>query len=293
MPDLRLRMPAHAASFSRNDRFVYCRDHESRLRAWSLCQGRVVVVAPDRGAARSSVASPSEAPLLPSCGETGGPLGGLSEDVAAVRAVLTASDEPTVVVAHSYGGIVAAEAAAGWPCTICCWCPATCRKSGRASRRSAARRPPRSSTSIPTAGRSPSARTPWRRRSCRTAMPEIQRQAAEKTARQSLAVLQAPVRSAAWQHVAEHLPRLRRGPRHARRAPAPVRRAGRHGRRARRRPPPVPVAAGRGPRPGAQLVSPRPMVAIGGAPCPGSTRACGVNPNRSYSATGPPSQTSR
>ena len=41
----------------------------------------------------------------------GGP--GLSEDVAAVREVLTASDEPTVVVAHSYGGIVTAEAAAG------------------------------------------------------------------------------------------------------------------------------------------------------------------------------------
>src|SRR3954447_2212563 len=59
----------------------------------------------------------SEAPALPSCGETGlspgarGP--GLAEDVAAVRRVLTASDEPTVVVAHSYGGIVTAEAAAG------------------------------------------------------------------------------------------------------------------------------------------------------------------------------------
>ena len=59
----------------------------------------------------------SKAPALPSCGETGewpgaaGP--GLAEDPAAVRQVLTASDEPTVVVAHSYGGIVTAEAAAG------------------------------------------------------------------------------------------------------------------------------------------------------------------------------------
>src|SRR5262249_31402710 len=59
----------------------------------------------------------SETPALPSCGETGerpgagGP--GLAEDVAAVRAVLTASDEPAVVVAHSYSGIVVAEAAAG------------------------------------------------------------------------------------------------------------------------------------------------------------------------------------
>jgi len=59
----------------------------------------------------------SAAPALPSCGETGEPANaggpGLAEDVAAVREVLTSSDEPTVVVAHSYGGIVTAEAAAG------------------------------------------------------------------------------------------------------------------------------------------------------------------------------------
>jgi pimeloyl-ACP methyl ester carboxylesterase len=60
---------------------------------------------------------PSVAPALPSCGETGLPGGtdgpGLPEDVAAVREVLQDSDEPTIVVAHSYGGIVTAEAAAG------------------------------------------------------------------------------------------------------------------------------------------------------------------------------------
>jgi pimeloyl-ACP methyl ester carboxylesterase len=59
----------------------------------------------------------SVAPLLPSCGETGDAVGadgpGLDDDVAAVRRVLQQGDEPTVVVAHSYGGIVAAEAAAG------------------------------------------------------------------------------------------------------------------------------------------------------------------------------------
>ncbi|MEU7159656.1 alpha/beta hydrolase [Streptomyces chrestomyceticus] len=59
----------------------------------------------------------SVAPALPSCGEAGLPAGaggpGLSEDVAAVRQALQDSDEPTVVVAHSYGGIVTAEAAAG------------------------------------------------------------------------------------------------------------------------------------------------------------------------------------
>ncbi|HEY3737217.1 MAG TPA: alpha/beta hydrolase [Jatrophihabitans sp.] len=38
---------------------------------------------------------------------------GLAEDVATVRQVLQDSEEPTVVVAHSYGGIVTAEAAAG------------------------------------------------------------------------------------------------------------------------------------------------------------------------------------
>ena len=59
---------------------------------------------------------PSVAPALPSCGElgvasgVGGP--GLPDDVAAVRQVLRDSDEPTIVVAHSYGGIVTAEAAA-------------------------------------------------------------------------------------------------------------------------------------------------------------------------------------
>ncbi len=61
----------------------------------------------------------SVAPALPSCGETGRPAGaagaGLPEDVAAVRQVLLAGDEPTVVVAHSYGGMVTAEAAAGVP----------------------------------------------------------------------------------------------------------------------------------------------------------------------------------
>jgi pimeloyl-ACP methyl ester carboxylesterase len=59
----------------------------------------------------------SVSPALPSCGEAGLPAGtggpGLTEDVAAVRQVLWDGDEPTVVVAHSYGGIVTAEAAAG------------------------------------------------------------------------------------------------------------------------------------------------------------------------------------
>lgn len=59
----------------------------------------------------------SVTPSLPSCGEGGVPGGtdgpGLIDDVASVREELLASDEPTVVVGHSYGGIVIAEAAAG------------------------------------------------------------------------------------------------------------------------------------------------------------------------------------
>src|ERR1700753_3296058 len=59
----------------------------------------------------------SVAPPLPSCGETGtspGPDGpGLGEDVAEVGRVLRDSAEPTVLVVHSYGGIVGAQAAVG------------------------------------------------------------------------------------------------------------------------------------------------------------------------------------
>jgi pimeloyl-ACP methyl ester carboxylesterase len=55
-------------------------------------------------------------PKPPSCGEAGWAAGadgpGLAADVASVREVLQ-DDEPTIVVAHSYGGIVTAEAGAG------------------------------------------------------------------------------------------------------------------------------------------------------------------------------------
>ena len=59
----------------------------------------------------------SVTPALPSCGEAGVAAGaggpGLPEDVEAVRKVLQQDQDPTVVVGHSYGGIVIAEAAAG------------------------------------------------------------------------------------------------------------------------------------------------------------------------------------
>jgi pimeloyl-ACP methyl ester carboxylesterase len=74
---------------------------------WWHCTGALLL---ERGVS-------SVTPALPSCGEAGVPVGfdgpGLAEDVAAVRLMLEDADEPTIVVAHSYGGIVTAEAAAG------------------------------------------------------------------------------------------------------------------------------------------------------------------------------------
>jgi pimeloyl-ACP methyl ester carboxylesterase len=60
----------------------------------------------------------SSAAKLPSCGEsTAEPVGwhgpGFDEDVAALQRLLDGVSEPTVVVAHSYGGIVTAQAAVG------------------------------------------------------------------------------------------------------------------------------------------------------------------------------------
>ncbi len=148
----------------------------------------------------------SVAPALPSCGEGGttpsaaGP--GLADDVAAVRAVLTAGDEPTVVVAHSYGGIVTAEAAAGV---------------------AAVRHLLLVSSYLPEPGESLSSFGPPEPAPFLEVDPErgtftvradalagtflqdcdaeLQQAATTKRAWQSLAVLEAPVRSAAWQTV--------------------------------------------------------------------------------------------
>jgi pimeloyl-ACP methyl ester carboxylesterase len=117
---------AHEAIFSRNGRYVYClfgddcSNEEVDMRVvfvHGACVQdgpwwwhRAAAVLDARGVA-------SAAPALPSCGETGVRAGtggpGLDDDVAAVRVELQRTDEPTVIVAHSYGGIVVAEAAAG------------------------------------------------------------------------------------------------------------------------------------------------------------------------------------
>ncbi len=148
----------------------------------------------------------SEAPALPSCGETGEATGaqgpGLVEDVAAVREVLTASDEPTVVVAHSYGGIVTAEAAAGVDAVRHLVLVSSYLPEVGESLSSFGGEEPAPFLDIDPEGGTftvrPDALAETFLQDCG---PEIQRQATDKTARQSLAVLEQPVRSAAWQHV--------------------------------------------------------------------------------------------
>ena len=154
--------------------------------------------------AEQSVAS--EAPLLPSCGETSEATGahgpGLAQDVAAVREVLTASGEPTVVVAHSYGGIVTAEAAAGAESVrhlllVSSYLPEV----GQSLSTFGGEEPAPFLEIDPESGTftvRPDALAETFLHDCD---PEIQRQATSKTSRQSLAVLEQPVQSAAWQQV--------------------------------------------------------------------------------------------
>jgi pimeloyl-ACP methyl ester carboxylesterase len=149
----------------------------------------------------------SAAPALPSCGETGkapeaeGP--GLAEDVAAVREVLAASDQPTVVVAHSYGGIVTAEAAAGVDAVrhllfVSSYLPEV----GQSLSSFGGEEPAPFLEIDPEGGTftvRPEALTETFLQDCD---PEIQQQALDKTARQSLAILEQPVGAAAWRQLA-------------------------------------------------------------------------------------------
>jgi pimeloyl-ACP methyl ester carboxylesterase len=149
----------------------------------------------------------SEAPALPSCGETGEPTGmagpGLTEDVVAVRRALTASDESAVVVAHSYGGIVTAEAAAGVETVrhlllVSSYLPEV----GQSLSSFGGEEPAPFLDVDPDAGTFTVRADTLAETFLHDCEPEVQRQATDKTARQSLAVLAQPVRAAAWQHVA-------------------------------------------------------------------------------------------
>jgi pimeloyl-ACP methyl ester carboxylesterase len=154
----------------------------------------------DRGVA-------SDAPALPSCGETGETPGiagpGLSEDVASVRQTLTASDEPTVVVASSYGGIVTAEAAAGVRAVrhlllVSSYLPEV----GESLSSFGGEEPAPFLHVDPEAGTFTVRPDLVAETFLQDCDPEIQRQALDKAARQSLAVLAQPVRAAAWRQVA-------------------------------------------------------------------------------------------
>jgi len=148
----------------------------------------------------------SHAPALPSCGETGARPGaggpGLAEDVAAVRHVLTASDEPTVVVAHSYGGIVTAEAAADVAAVRHLLLVSSYLPEPGGSLSSFGDEEPAPFLDIDLDGGTftvrPESLAETFLQDCDA---QIQRDAKSRTARQSLAVLEQPVRSAAWRDV--------------------------------------------------------------------------------------------
>jgi len=148
----------------------------------------------------------SAAPALPSCGETGatpsaqGP--GLAEDVTAVRAVLAASEEATVVVGHSYGGIVAAEAAAGVASVrhlllVSSYLPEV----GQSLSSFGPEEPAPFLEVDPEGGTFTVRADALAGTFLQDCDAEIQRAAVERTARQSLAVLEAPVAAAAWKDV--------------------------------------------------------------------------------------------
>ena len=148
----------------------------------------------------------SEVPALPSCGETGAAPGaegpGLAEDVGAVRQLLTASDEPTVVVAHSYGGIVTAEAAVGVePVRHLLLVSSYLPEVGESLSSFGDEEPAPFLEIDPEHGTFTVRSEALAETFLHDCDPEIQREAMDKTARQSLSVIGQPVRSAAWQEV--------------------------------------------------------------------------------------------
>ncbi|GAA0571627.1 alpha/beta hydrolase [Paractinoplanes ferrugineus] len=145
----------------------------------------------------------SVAPLLPSCGEGDRPAGtdgpGLPEDVAAVRAVLAGSDEPTVVVGHSYGGIVAAEAAVGVKSVrhlvfVSSYLP----EPGESLSTFGAAEPPPFLDFDPEGGTFGAVPRLFAETFVQDCPPDLVRAGADRLARQTIAVTQQPVRQVAW-----------------------------------------------------------------------------------------------
>ena len=127
---------------------------------------------------------------------------GLADDVAAVRRALQEDDEPTVVVAHSYGGIVTAQAAAGVPSVRHLLLVASYLPEPGQSLSSFGDGTPAPFLDVDldagTFGVRPDLLVDTFLHDCE---PGVQAQAAAHLARQSLAVTAQPVSAAAWQQV--------------------------------------------------------------------------------------------
>ncbi|MEV6637027.1 alpha/beta hydrolase [Actinoplanes sp. NPDC051470] len=145
----------------------------------------------------------SAAPALPSCGEGDRPAGpqgpGLTEDVAAVRAVLADSDELTVVVGHSYGGIVAAEAAVGVESVrhmmfVSSYLP----EPGESLSTFGAPEPPLFLDFDPEGGTFGAVPELFAQTFVQDCPPEIVRESGARLTRQTISVAQQPVRAVAW-----------------------------------------------------------------------------------------------
>ena len=115
---------------------------------------------------------------------------------------MTASDQPTVVVAHSYGGIVIAEAAAGVETVRHLLLISSYLPDVGESLSSFGEKEPAPFLDIDPEHAAftvrPEALAETFLQDCD---PEIQREAMDKTALQSLSVIEQPVQSAAWQQV--------------------------------------------------------------------------------------------
>ncbi|CAM5258996.1 Alpha/beta hydrolase OS=Streptomyces tendae OX=1932 GN=GUR47_00790 PE=4 SV=1 [Streptomyces tendae] len=145
----------------------------------------------------------SVAAALPSCGEGDRPAGthgpGLPEDVAALRAVVSEVNEPTVIVAHSYGGIVAAEAAVGAEMVrhlvlVSSYLP----EPGESLSTFAADTPPPFLSFDPEGGTFGVRPELFAETFVQDCPPDIARPAGALLVRQTLAVTHQPVRAAAW-----------------------------------------------------------------------------------------------
>jgi pimeloyl-ACP methyl ester carboxylesterase len=149
---------------------------------------------------------PRGAPALPSGGEAGRPGGadgpGLPEDVAAVRQVLRDGHEPTIVVAHSYGGIVTAQAAAGiGPVRHLLLVSSYLPEVGQSLSEFGDGGPAPFLEVDPDAGTFGVRRELLVDTFLQDCAPEVQVQAADHLARQSAQVAGQPVSAAAWQQV--------------------------------------------------------------------------------------------